>query len=537
MPSEAYKALYAYEYERSPDQDAATPVRHPVIVIGAGPIGLATAIDLAQRGQPVVLLDDNDRIGEGSRAICFSKRALEVCDRLGVADRMVEKGVTWQVGKVFLEDERVYEFDLLPEAGHKHPAFINLQQYYVEAYLVERAMELDNLEIRWRNKASGVEQTDDCARLTIDTPDGPYDVEADYVVACDGARSDMRALLGLDFLGQVFQDRFLIVDVKMHAEFPTERWFWFDPPFHKGQSTLLHKQPDDVWRIDFQLGADADPEVETREENVAPRLKAMLGDVDYSIEWVSVYTFQCMRMEKFIHDRVIFAGDAAHQVSPFGARGANSGFEDAQNLAWKLDEVLTGRAPADLLRSYALEREFAADDNIGHSTRATDFISPKNAISRVFRNATLKLAKHAPFARRMVNSGRLSVPSHYRDTPLTTPDEDMFGGTAKPGLPAPDAPLEDAAGKPVWLLDSLDPGFTVLAVTNGARPNVPEGMSLSVIGEDLHDTDGLFVQRYDARPGTLYLIRPDQYVCARFRTFDADALAQAHARAKGEHVG
>ncbi len=535
MTETTYRSIYQYDYARSPDQDVDQPVRHRVVVIGAGPVGLATAIDLAQRGQQVVLLDDSDRIGVGSRAICFSKRCLDVCDRLGVAGRMVEKGVTWQVGKVFLEAEQVYAFDLLPEDGHKNPAFINLQQYYLEGYLVDRANELDGLEIRWRNKVEGLSQNDDAVTLSIETPDGPYLLEAEYLVACDGARSSLRSIMGHDFVGQVFDDRFLIVDVKMNAEFPTERWFWFDPPFHKGQSTLLHKQPDDVWRIDFQLGRDANPEEEVKPENVMPRLRAMLGDVETEIEWVSVYTFQCKRMEQFVHGRVYFAGDAAHQVSPFGARGANSGLEDAQNLAWKLDAVLRGDAGTELLETYGVERELAADDNIGHSTRATDFISPKNAVSQTFRNATLKLAQHAPFAQKFVNSGRLSTPSVYENTPLCTADEDSFEGSARLNYPAPDAPLETAEGETTWLLDTLPTGFTALHVANGTRPNPPDGITLMNIGDGLIDATGLFSKRYDALPGTTYLIRPDQYVCARFRTFDPQALATAHRRALGEH--
>jgi 3-(3-hydroxy-phenyl)propionate hydroxylase len=363
----------------SPDQDAAAPVHHPVIVVGAGPVGLAAAIDLAQRGIPVVVLDDSDRIAEGSRAICFSKRALEVADRLGVGERMVSKGVVWKVGKIFLDTDLVARFDLLPEPGHKRPAFINLQQYYVEAWLVERARELANIDMRWRNKVGVVTPRDDGAEITVETPDGPYRMTCDWLIACDGARSAVRSALGLDFVGQAFDDRFLIVDVRMRAGFPPERWFWFDPPFHHGQSALLHKQPDDVWRIDFQLGPHADPEDETRREKVEPRLTAMLGaEARFDIEWVSIYTFQCKRMQRFVHDRIVFAGDAAHQVSPFGARGANSGFEDAHNLAWKLAAVMNGEAPARLIDSYAYERELAADDNIGHSTRATDFISPKS---------------------------------------------------------------------------------------------------------------------------------------------------------------
>ena len=225
-------------------------------------------------------------------------------------------------------------------------------------------------------------------------------------------------MLGLEAKGQVFRDRFLIADVKMQAQFPTERWFWFDPPFHPNQSVLLHRQADDVWRIDFQLGWDADPEAERRPERVIPRIQAMLGaDQPFELEWVSVYTFRCQRMERFRHGRVFFVGDAAHQVSPFGARGANSGIQDADNLAWKLALVLAGLATDALLDSYDAERIPAADENILNSTRSTDFITPKSAVSRTFRDATLQLAEKYPFARKLVNSGRLSLPHTYRHAP------------------------------------------------------------------------------------------------------------------------
>src|SRR6201998_1892457 len=348
------QAKTQFSYRRHPDQNrAGTGVaEHPVVVVGAGPIGLSLAIDLAQRGQRVVLLDDADQIGEGSRAICFSKRSLEHWDRLGVGQRMVDKGVVWSVGKIFHGDSQLYQFNLLPEEGHKRPAFINLQQFYAEAYLVDRVQELPTIDLRCRNKVTGLEQRNDHVVLTIETPDGPYRLRAQYLVACDGARSSLRQMVGAEFAGKVFEDQFLIADVKMTAEFPTERWFWFDPPFHAGRSALLHKKPDDIWRIDLQLHPDADPAVEKRPENVWPRIARMLGHEKFEFEWISLYKFQCRRMEKFIHGRVIFAGDAAHQVSPFGARGANSGLEDAENLSRQFDRVLRGLSPETLLESY-----------------------------------------------------------------------------------------------------------------------------------------------------------------------------------------
>jgi 3-(3-hydroxy-phenyl)propionate hydroxylase len=536
MAEQPFKALYQYGYRRSPDQDAPSPVHHPLVVVGAGPIGLAAAIDLAQRGHAVVLLDDNDKISEGSRAICFSKRALEVCDTLGVGGRMVDKGVTWNIGKVFQGDSQVYSFDLLPEEGHKRPAFINLQQYYVEAFLVERAGELDAIDLRWRNEVTAVAEADGIVSLTIETPDGPYRMTADWLIVCDGARSPVRTMLGEDFVGKVFEDRFLIADVKMKADFPTERWFWFDPPFHQGQSTLLHKQPDDVWRIDFQLGWDADPDEETKPEKVMPRLKAMLGeDTGIELEWVSVYTFQCKRMPKFVHGHIVFAGDAAHQVSPFGARGANSGFEDAHNIAWKLDAVLRGRAGSQLIASYGSERELAADDNIGHSTRATDFISPKSGMAMTFRNAALALAREYEFAKAFVNSGRLSRPSNYGAQGLNAADADEWNSVVAPGGAAVDAPLKSAHGAPVWLIDEIGPGFTLLCIGDVERNGLPADIRVLSVGSDLVDEDGLFTTRYDATPGAAWLFRPDQYLCARWRSPATAQIAESHRRALG-HV-
>jgi 3-(3-hydroxy-phenyl)propionate hydroxylase len=506
-----------YAFRPPPDLSAASPVRHPVVVIGAGPVGLALAIDLAMRGTKVVLLDDDATVSVGSRGICYAKRTLEIFDRLGCATPMLDKGVTWQVGKVFFGEGQVYSFDLLPEGGHRFPAFVNLQQYWLEKFLVDRAQALPGLDLRWRNKVINVAAHADHVLLAVETPAGNYAIAADWVVACDGARSPTRKALGLDFKGRVFEDRFLIADVRMKAQFPTERWFWFEPPFHEGGSTLLHKQPDDLWRIDFQLGWGADPEAEKDPARVTARVRAMLGaDVEFELEWVSVYTFQCRRIDRFRHGRVLFAGDAAHQVSPFGARGANSGVQDADNLGWKLALIASGNAPERLLDSYDAERTQAADENILASTRATDFITPKNAGARRLRDATLELARDHAFARRLVNSGRLSLPTHHAHSPLNTPDADEFAGGPPPGSPAFDAP--DGSG---WLLDRLKGGFTLLQFGGDAHAGA------SIVPRDRT----LAWQRYDARPGTVYLFRPDQHVCYRARRYDEAAIDTAIARA------
>jgi 3-(3-hydroxy-phenyl)propionate hydroxylase len=334
----------------------------------------------------------------------------------------------------------------------------------------------------------------------------------------------------------VFEDQFLIADVRMTADFPTERWFWFDPPFHGGRSALLHKQPDDVWRIDLQLNRDADPVREKLPENVRPRVARMLGHNKFDFEWISLYKFQCRRMDRFIHDRVMFCGDAAHQVSPFGARGANSGLEDAENLAWKLDRVVRKVSPESLLESYHIERSAAADENIRESTRSTDFMAPPTRQEARFRQAVLSLAKETEFAKRMVNGGRLSVPSVY-DSPLSTADCDAWRGGPRPGSSMPDAPVASPKGESAYLTDAFaqcGSQFTVLEFINGAAIDAPAGIGAIRIGEGgFSDSKGLAALRYDAEPGTAYLLRPDGYVAGRFRHPTQTAIEAALARASG----
>lgn len=524
-----------YPYASSPDQSASRPARHKVVVIGAGPVGLAAAIDLAQHGVQVLVLDDNTKVSFGSRAICFAKRTLEIADRLGVGDPLVEKGVQWHLGKVFFGDRKVYDFNLLPEDGHKRPAFINLQQYHFEHDFVKRVRALEAadapIEIRGGNRVAQVENRGDHVALTVETPDGPYQVQADWLVACDGAASPTRSMLGLDFSGRVFEDNFLIADVTMDAPFPTERWFWFDPPFNPGQSALLHKQPDGVWRIDLQLGWDIDKDVEKRPENVIPRLRAMLGDdVNFELEWVSIYTFQCRRMDRFRHGRVLFAGDSAHQVSPFGARGANSGIQDVDNLCWKLAAVIAGDAPDGLLDSYDLERRQAADENILNSSRSTDFITPKSTISRVFRDAVLDLSEHHAFARPLVNSGRLSMPTVYAGSQLIGPD-DLPGGPARtrPGSPCPDADLGNG-----FLLDLLGGRFVLLFINVDVPENDTDGIPTRYRRDTTGPQSALATRYLGDADGAVYLIRPDQHVVARWSRYDPDAVLAAHAAALGK---
>ena len=528
-----------FPYVSAPGLTAPEP-RHRVVIVGAGPIGLAMAIDLAQRGVPSVVLDDNNVVSVGSRAICWAKRTLEIFDRLGVGERMLAKGVTWKVGRQFHGDREVYSFDLLPEEGHKYPAFINLQQYYAEEYLVDRAREFpDLIDLRFKNKLVHHEDRWNHVVLTVETPEGPYTLETDYLLACDGAASPTRNRMDLDFTGQTFEEQFLIADIEMEespfAQGTPERWFWFDPPFHQGKSALLHQQPDNIYRIDLQLDVDADGRAEAAPDKVIPRIKAIVGDKPFRLDWVSVYKFRCIKLDRFVHNRVIFVGDSAHVVSPFGARGGNGGIQDVDNLGWKLAAVLKGEAPEALLQTYHDERSHGSAENILNSSRATNFMTPKTPIEALFRSEALRLAHDQPFARRLLNSGRLSVPCSLEGFPLQTPGT----GALASGRAVADAPLNGPEGD-TWLLEQVQTGgFTLVGFGDVPLPEI-EGIARVGINQRSADypcftaLKGLAIRRYGE--GRAYLFRPDGHVCASFTTPDAEAIRAARARAMGAEL-
>lgn len=529
MPAFQYEP---FAYVRAPELDGISSDT-AVALVGAGPVGLTLAIDLALRGVKCVVLDDNNVVSVGSRAICWAKRTLEIFDRLGVGERMLAKGVTWTVGRLFHGAEEVYSFDLLPERGHKYPAFINLQQYLVEHYLVERCRDFpDLIDLRFLNAVTGHEETASGVRVDVSTPDGPYQLMADYLVACDGANSPTRRRMGLEFEGQSFEEQFLIADIEMEQspfrrEGVAERWFWFDPPFHDGKSALLHQQPNSIYRIDLQLSAGVDAKLEASEERVLPRIRAIVGEKPFRLDWVSVYKFRCAKLDRFVHGRVIFCGDSAHVVSPFGARGGNGGVQDADNLGWKLAAVLNGTGGADLIESYNTERGHGSAENIVNSARATNFMTPKSPIEALFRSETLRLAHSEPFARKLINSGRLSLPCSLEGHNLQTPGE----APLRPGSVVLDLPLADGS----WLVERVQGHFTLVGFGDVVLPEV-EGVNRLGIDQQgpypcLASSDGYAQARYG--DGLAYLFRPDGHVAAVFAAPTADAVTAAMRRALG----
>ena len=562
MPKYNFHRSYSYpkyKFKRPRGLDQKKPEFCSIVIVGAGPVGLAAAAEFACLGIKTILLDEDDTVSRGSRSICWSKRTLEILDRSDVADRMLLKGVIWQRGRVYQGDREIFDFNLTPEDKFKMPAFINLQQYYAEQYLIDCIEMKGNTEFRWRNCVKQIKiNRDGTSKLKVSTPEGDYWLQAKYIIAADGVGSTLRNSLGIEFFGRSFQEQFLITDIRMKTAFPKERRFWFNPTFHSGYSALLHLQPDDMLRVDLQLGPDADPELERDPKTVEKRIKKLVGqDVEFDLEWISIYTFSCMRMTTFQYGNVFFVGDAAHVVSPFGARGGNGGIQDVDNLVWKMGLVIRDQAPASLLSTYDVERLPAAEENIKNSTRSNDFITPKNQISADFQKAVLRLSEYLPFARGLVNSGRLSVPHIYANSPLSTrDDENGWNGGPVPGAPAVDAPIFCDKEKG-WLLYYLGQSFKLvifsqskLLKTDKLRclitsccESEPQIEVVIVIKDQLpclhnaiilRDEEGYAFRRWGVIGEATYLIRPDQHVAARWMAYPSDSsLMRAFNRGLG----
>ena len=531
--------------------------RHKVMIAGGGPVGLAAALALAKYGIASVVCEADTTVCKGSRATCLSRRTFEIFDRLGVLDQFLEKGLGWTSGRSFYRGAEILRFDMPHNSDQRFMPMWNLQQYYVEQFLVDAIEQnRDLIEVRWGTSVESVAQDADGVRLKLQASCASYAAECDWLIAGDGARSKVRQELGLRLNGTAYEGRYIIVDVGVDLGWPTGRLAWFDPPSNPGRTMLMHRQPDNVWRLDYQLHPGEDAEAMTKPEQVIPVVKAhfkMLGvdDKPWHLIWSSTYRASALSLDEYVHGRVMFAGDAAHLVPIFGVRGLNSGFDDVFNLAWKLAGVIEGKSPPSLLDSYSHERHFAWRTNIMHAMKSTEFMAPPSSGFRLMRDAVLSLAEKHPKLRSLINPRQTSV-IHYVDTPLNTfsADETSFTRGPAPGEALPEIKLTDRNGKEACITAQLQNSFTLLSF--GVDEKMQGAMAAWAAMADiqvamiavratgtadskttLFDSSERFAEVYDAAPQAIFLVRPDGHVCARWRSFDADQVASALAKASG----
>ena len=532
------------------------PKRHPVVVVGGGPVGYCTALGLASHGVPVVLVEADDSVCFGSRAICISRRSLEIVERLGALDGFLRDGLPWTGGRSFYRDTEVLHFKMPTDANQKLPPMVNLAQYSIEQHLLDAAQARpDLIDIRWQTRVTGIEQRADSARLTLAAADGEYPLLADWVVAADGGRSFLREALGLQLKGTSYEGRYVIVDILLDSQRPTERLAYFDPPCNPGSTVLVHKQPNNVWRIDYQLRDGEDPDAAILPENVMPRVASlldMMGErADWKPIWMGIYKANALTLESYRHGRVLFAGDAAHLVPIFGVRGANSGIDDADNLAWKLAFVVKGLASESLLDTYSEERVAAAHENLSYGTKSTEFMAPPSFAFDLMRKAVLSLAVKHPQVRSLINPRQTSAIS-YLETRLNaaSTQDSAFEAGPPPGAVLAECPVTLGASgesREGHVTDLLGPRFTLLhfcdgdvpaALLNLERKLAGDGVPLKTValsrtvapagdaGRTCDHTGRLFPM-YDAVPGTSYLVRPDGHVLGRWKHTDAADVAAA----------
>jgi len=529
--------------------------RHSVVIAGGGPVGLGLALALARQGVASVVIEADDTVCKGSRAICLSRRSLEILDHLGALDGFLSKGLGWTTGRSFYRETEVLRFDMPHAASDRFLPMTNIPQYWIEEFLVEAAEKhADLIDLRWQTKLERMEADAHGVRLDLSTGATRYTAETDWLVACDGARSKIRQDLGLRMNGTAYEGRYVIVDVEVDLPWPTERLAWFDPPSNPGRTMLMHRQPDNVWRLDYQLHDDEDAEEMTRPERVLPVVEAhfrMLKiDKPWRLVWASTYRASALSLDDYVHGRVIFAGDAAHLVPIFGVRGLNSGFEDVFNLAWKLAAVVEGRAAPELLSSYSRERHDAWATNVSHAMKSTEFMAPPSRGFELMRDAVLSLAARHQSLSTLINPRQSSV-LPYDDTALnlTSPDEHSFSGPLRPGVLVPDFPVE-CGGRPQFLSQHLADSFTAIvfpgeglsaehaaaAVAAAQVTGMPIALAIVVPRTDgaamgpsnlLVDAAGRIRKAFDADPFAVYLVRPDGYVCCRWRRASGNDIAAA----------
>ena len=537
-----------------PSAHGAQP-RHQVVIAGAGPAGMVTALELARHGVPSVLLNSELQVSQGSRAIVFTRRSMEILQQVGVADRMTASGLPWRFGNSIYQGQTVFRMEAPHDADDRFFPMLNLQQQYLEEYLLDACAASPLIELRWGNKVVGVRQQADHARLTVDTPEGEYALEAGWLVAADGGRSDIRTMLGLKLEGASYEGFFVIADIRIDLPLPTERLAFFDPVWNPGNTILMHREPHGIWRVDYQLPPGEKPEDALRPESLKARIDAQLemigfGGTPWEMDWSSVYSARTLTLPDYVSGRVIFTGDAAHLLPIFGVRGANTAFQDAQSLGWHLAFVLKGLAGERLLANHSAERVGAAREIIDEAGKSTRFMTPPTRGFRVLRDAVLSLSRTQAFVRPLYH-WRTSRPHEYTHSVLNSPGDDNALFTAGPAHGAPPRNIRLGVGD--YLLDHLGGGFDLLYFTDAAALPQPlqdvvaqvrtQGvpLRLTAIGaaapvqgadQTLADADGHLRQRYGiGASGGAYLLRPDQHVCARWLTLDATRLQAAFRQA------
>ena len=522
--------LPSWPFVAPPEIASGERTRHPVVIAGGGLAGLTLACDLALRGVAVVLLDEDDTVGvrgASSRGICYAQKSLETFDRLGVYEQIRAKGITWSVGRTYSGADEVYAFDLKDESLSEQPPFINLQQFYLEWFLVERIRAVAPEAIRWKHKVARVEHADDGATIHVTTPAGAYALEADWFVDATGANSPIREAMKLPVNPSRSTDRWCITDVRFKTPFPTERWTWIDAPFNEGRAVWQHLMADDVWRLDYQMDEDADTETISRPEVAGARLRAQLGpDVEFEFVWIGPYGYRDHLLETFRVGRTLFIGDSAHVVCPFGARGGNNGIQDAANLGWKLALVVQGDAPERLVDSYHHERHAAAVENLRVTSRTARFLAPRSAHEHRMRRAVVALARTHEFARKLANTGRMAQANAYPPSPWA-PDgvrslqNVVVGGTTVMRL------LADGTRFLALWIGASDADLASLAGLARRSPLIVRAAA----------ADGDVARLLGADAGTLVLVRPDAYVAAEIAQPTAASVEQALRRAlSGEEV-
>lgn len=505
------------------------PKRHRVVVVGGGPVGFAVALGLARQGIASVVLEADDSVCLGSRAGCVTSRTLEIFEQTGVADPIMRQGLPWAEGWSYYHTDEVLHLDVPQDSAARFPRLVNIQQCYIEQYMLDsvRARYGELIEIRWQNRMEALRQMEGGVELDVSTPLGSYTLAADWVVGTDGARSAVRKALGARFVGTQYDGQYIIADIKMKSEMPPGRRAWFDPPSNPGATLLLHKHRDDLWRFDYQLREDEDPEEAVKPENVLSRIRShleLIGEhAPWQPVWISLYRASCLTLENYRHGRVLLAGDAAHLVPIFGVRGLNSGVEDVNNLVWKLAYVIRGQAGEALLDTYTAERLFAMRENMRHASKSAEFMAPPAPAFALMRSAVLGLAAEHHWVRSLIDP-RQSTTVGYPDSPLNQPGEEAaFAAGPASGFAFVDAPLPDGS----HLCQHIGPDFTLLAF------EVPQLAATEIEGARLPvkllavPAQGPLAQRYDALPGTVYLLRPDGNVLARWRRADLETLRRA----------